>query len=96
MASLSLFYMISISLTTFIGFRPCLVALISPGQYKVWVKPTSEMSFLYGNHIPKSGLGRMTDDTPQYAGVVVYNMSDVALGTYKIQARPLLCYSVCL
>ena len=49
-------------------------------QYKVWVKPTSEMSFLYGNHIPKSGLGRMTDDTPQYAGVVVYNMNDVALG----------------
>jgi len=49
-------------------------------KYKVWVKPSSEMSFLYGNNIPKSGLGRMTDDTPQYAGVVVYNMSDVALG----------------
>ena len=49
-------------------------------QHKVWVKPSSEMTFLYGNNIPKSGVGRMTDDTPQYAGVVIYNMSDVPLG----------------
>lgn len=49
-------------------------------QYKVWVKSSSEMSFLYGNNIPKSGLGRMTDGTPQYSGVVVYSMSDVPLG----------------
>lgn len=28
----------------------------------------------------KSGLARMTEGTPQYAGVVVYNMSDVPLG----------------
>ena len=26
------------------------------------------------------GLGRITEKTPQYAGVVVYNMSDVPLG----------------
>lgn len=38
------------------------------------------MSFLYGNNINKAGVGRMTDDTPQYAGVVVYNMNDVPLG----------------
>ena len=56
------------------------VVLVLLNQYKVWVKPSSEMSYLYGNNIPKSGLGRMTDDTPQYAGVVVYNMSDVPLG----------------
>lgn len=49
----------------------------------MWVKPTSEMSFLYGNNIPKSGVGRITDDTPQYAGVIVYNMSDVALGKFQ-------------
>ena len=41
------------------------------------------MSFLYGNNIPKSGVGRITDDTPQYAGVIVYNMSDVALGKFQ-------------
>lgn len=49
-------------------------------KYKVWVKPSSEMSFLYGNHVAKSGLARMTENTPQYAGVVVYSMSDIPLG----------------
>lgn len=38
------------------------------------------MSFLYGNHITKNGLARMTENTPQYAGVVVYNMQDIPLG----------------
>ena len=46
----------------------------------MWVKPTSEMSFLYGNHVLKAGLGRITEDTPQYQGVVVMNMADVPLG----------------
>ena len=44
------------------------------------MKPSSEMSFLYGNNILKSGLARITESTPQYAGVVVYNMSDLPLG----------------
>lgn len=48
--------------------------------YKVWVKPSAEMSFLYGNHVTKNGLARMTEGTPQYAGVVVYSMSDICLG----------------
>ena len=38
------------------------------------------MSFLYGNNVNKSGLSRITESTPQYAGVVVYNMSDIPLG----------------
>jgi 60S ribosome subunit biogenesis protein NIP7 len=49
-------------------------------QYKVWVKPAAEMSFLYGHNITKAGLGRITEDTPQYQGVVVYSMADVPLG----------------
>ncbi|XP_062923108.1 60S ribosome subunit biogenesis protein NIP7 homolog [Mobula hypostoma] len=49
-------------------------------KYKVWVKPGSEQSFLYGNHILKSGLGRITENTAQYQGVVVYSMADVPLG----------------
>lgn len=49
-------------------------------KHKVWVKPSQEMGFLYGNHITKSGLARMTEKTPQYAGVVVYNMADLPLG----------------
>jgi len=38
------------------------------------------MSFLYGNNVIKSGLSRITESTPQYAGVVVYNMADIPLG----------------
>lgn len=49
-------------------------------KYKVWLKPSAEMSFLYGNNVIKSGLGRITESTPQYAGVVVYNLADIPLG----------------
>ena len=47
---------------------------------QVWVKPAAEMQFLYGNHVLKSGLGRITEATPAYTGVVVYSMTDVPLG----------------
>jgi 60S ribosome subunit biogenesis protein NIP7 len=55
------------------------VACPSPPQYKVWVKPAAEQSFLYGNNILKSGLARMTENTPQYQGVVIFNMHDIPL-----------------
>lgn len=42
---------------------------------QVWVKPSAEMQFLYGNHVLKNGLGRITENTPAYTGVVVYSMS---------------------
>jgi 60S ribosome subunit biogenesis protein NIP7 len=67
-------------------FRLHVTALdyLSPyALYKVWVKPSAEMSFLYGNHVTKNGLARMTENTPQYAGVIVYSMStdnSIALG----------------
>ncbi|XP_070307193.1 60S ribosome subunit biogenesis protein NIP7 homolog isoform X1 [Odocoileus virginianus] len=48
-------------------------------KYKVWIKPGAEQSFLYGNHVLKSGLGRITENTSQYQGVVVYSMADVPL-----------------
>lgn len=43
------------------------------------MKPGSEQSFLYGNHVLKSGLGRITENTAQYQGVVVYSMADIPL-----------------
>lgn len=46
----------------------------------MWVKPSSEMSFLYGKHVLKAGLGRVSENTPKYQGVVVFSMSDVPLG----------------
>lgn len=48
-------------------------------QYKIWVKSSAEQQFLYGHHIMKSGLGRITEGTTQYQGVVVYSMNDLPL-----------------
>ncbi|KAL1772099.1 60S ribosome subunit biogenesis protein NIP7-like [Sigmodon hispidus] len=49
-------------------------------KYKVWIKPGAEQSFLYGNHVLKSSLGRITENISQYQGVVVYSMEDIHLG----------------
>jgi len=48
--------------------------------YKVWIKQSSEMSFLYGNNVHKSGLGRITEGVPQHQGVIVLSMQSVPLG----------------
>ena len=37
------------------------------------------MPFLYGNHILKAHLGRITEDTPEHQGVVVYSTNDTPL-----------------
>eukprot|EP00475_Leptophrys_vorax_P007363 TRINITY_DN14662_c0_g3_i1.p1 TRINITY_DN14662_c0_g3~~TRINITY_DN14662_c0_g3_i1.p1 ORF type:complete len:188 (+),score=21.64 TRINITY_DN14662_c0_g3_i1:159-722(+) len=65
------------------AFRLTVTALDLLAAYakcKVWVKPGAEMSYLYGNHVLKSGLGRITENTQQNQGVVVYSMSDIPLG----------------
>ncbi|KAK7490894.1 hypothetical protein BaRGS_00017766 [Batillaria attramentaria] len=49
-------------------------------KYKVWLKPSAEQQFLYGHHVMKSGLGRITEATAKYQGVIVYSMSDMPLG----------------
>ncbi len=49
-------------------------------KYKVWVKPGAEQQFLYGHHVMKNGLGRITENCGQYQGVVVYSMNDLPLG----------------
>ncbi|CAH1173444.1 unnamed protein product [Phaedon cochleariae] len=49
-------------------------------QSKIWLKPSAEQQFLYGHHVPKSGLGRISESTEKYQGVVVYSMSDLPLG----------------
>ncbi|KAI8915890.1 hypothetical protein EDD86DRAFT_197135 [Gorgonomyces haynaldii] len=58
----------------------CLPELCQFAQYKVWVKPNGEMSYLYGNHVLKAHLGRITEDTPEHQGVVVFTMSDIPMG----------------
>ena len=65
------------------AFRLHITALDYLSKYalhKVWVKPSAEMSFLYGNHVIKSGVGRMSDAIVQYSGVIVYSMRGIALG----------------
>ena len=49
-------------------------------QHKVWVKPASEMSFLYGNHVLKAGIGRISDGAQANFGCVVFSMADTPLG----------------
>lgn len=60
--------------------------LVQYARYKVWIKPNGEMPFLYGNHVVKAHVGRITDDTPEHAGVVVLSMSGVGLG-FGVTAR---------
>lgn len=64
----------------------CLDYLSQYAKYKMWVKPNGEMPFLYGNHVVKAHLGRITEDTPEHQGVVIYSMSDIPLG-FGVTAR---------
>jgi len=49
-------------------------------QAKMWLKPSAEQQFLYGHNVTKAGLGRISDNTQKYRGVVLYSMSDIPLG----------------
>jgi hypothetical protein len=75
-------------LTVLSVLLPCHPPL-TPRQ--VWVKPSAEMQFLYGNHVLKNGLGRITEGTPSYTGVVVYSMSGVTPVVLQVCAAPSSC-----
>jgi 60S ribosome subunit biogenesis protein NIP7 len=64
----------------------CLDYLCKYARYKVWVKPGGEQIYLYGHNVLKAHLARMTENTPQYQGVVVLNLADVPLG-FGVTAR---------
>jgi 60S ribosome subunit biogenesis protein NIP7 len=49
-------------------------------KYKVWVKPSGEQSYLYGNNVLKTNIARITEDTQKSAGIVVFNVNDLPLG----------------
>ncbi|CAG9858519.1 unnamed protein product [Phyllotreta striolata] len=55
-------------------------------QSKIWLKAAAEQQFLYGNHVAKSGLGRISENAEKYQGVVVYSMTDLPLG-FGVAAR---------
>ncbi len=59
----------------------CLDYLTKLCPSKVWVKPTGEQSFVYGNHVVKAHLRRVTDETPVNGGVVILSEAgDIPLG----------------
>jgi len=47
---------------------------------KIWLKPHGEQAFIYGNHVIKAHIGRMSENIVQYSGVVVFSMNDTPLG----------------
>jgi len=47
----------------------CLDYLAKYTKYKIWVKPAGEQAFVYGNHVVKTHLARMTENTPQNVGI---------------------------
>ncbi|KAL8425179.1 hypothetical protein Efla_007525 [Eimeria flavescens] len=56
-----------------------LIAKYAP--HKVWLKPGGEQAFVYGNHIIKRHVGRLTADMPGGAGVCVLSLNgDLPLG----------------
>lgn len=55
-------------------------------SHKLWLKPNAEQSYTFGNDVAKSGLGRITEDTEQSQGLVVYSMNDIPLG-FAVAAR---------
>lgn len=48
-------------------------------KYKIWLKNTAEMSYMYGNHVLKAHINKMTEDTPEHQGVIIYSASDLPL-----------------
>ena len=58
----------------------CLDFLAKYAKYKVWVKPNGEQTFLYGNHVLKGHLARITENTPSNTGVVIFSITDIPLG----------------
>ncbi|CDK27653.1 unnamed protein product [Kuraishia capsulata CBS 1993] len=49
-------------------------------KYKIWIKQNGEMPYLYGNHVLKAHVGKMSEDIPEHAGVIIFSMKDVPLG----------------
>ncbi|BFZ22921.1 hypothetical protein BsWGS_25960 [Bradybaena similaris] len=68
--------------------------LAPSAKHKVWLKSSAEQQFLYGHHVMKSGLGRITEGTEQYQGVIVYNMNDLPLG-FGVAAKSTLAIRNC-
>lgn len=48
--------------------------------YKVWIKTSAEMNYLYGNNSLKSHIQKISESIPMNAGVFVFNQHQIPLG----------------
>lgn len=48
------------------------------------------MSYLYGNHVLKAHVAKMTEDVPEHQGVIVYSTSDIPLVAPFVLTCPIL------
>ncbi|BFZ54862.1 ribosome biosynthesis protein nip7 [Savitreella phatthalungensis] len=55
-------------------------------KFKIWVKPNGEMPYLYGNNVLKAHVGRISEDTPEHQGVIIFSMNDTPIG-FGVTAR---------
>lgn len=68
---------------------------ISPyAKYRLWLKGSGEMSYLYGNNVLKAHVSKMTEDIPEHQGVVVYSHKDLPLGFSITAKSSLACQSL--
>ena len=59
----------------------CLDFLAKLSPAKIWVKGSGEQSFVYGNHVVKAHVRRVTDETPVNGGVIVLSeQGEIPLG----------------
>lgn len=55
---------------------------------KIWVKPTGEQNFMYGNHVLKAHLARITEGSIRNDGIIVYSMKGIPLGFGTLGRSP--------
>ena len=48
-------------------------AIAGLAKHKVWLKPGGEQSFLYGNHVVKAHMKKITEEVVANSGVIVYS-----------------------
>ncbi|CAD7676038.1 unnamed protein product [Nyctereutes procyonoides] len=65
-----------------VSLGTCFGKFTKSHRFRLHVTPGAEQSFLYGNHMLKSGLSRITENTCQ--GVMVYSMADSTQDCSKV------------
>lgn len=68
--------------------------LANHGLYKIWVKNTAEMNFLYGNDVLKSHVMKTSENIPLNKHAFVFNQNDYPMG-FGVTSKSSAQYSLC-